>query len=216
MTTKKAPHTELYILGSSLYAEEIADYVIESGEYTLSGFIEGLDQEKCNQKLLDLDILWINDISKLDNNCRGICAVGSPKRKSFIHEAASLGLQFATFIHPSAHVSSTSTLGSGTIVSAGSIIAVKTSIGNHVIINRGCLIGHHVSIGNYVTVSPGANIAGKVVIGEGSYIGMGAIVLDGISIGKNVIVGSGAVVTKDVPDNVQVVGLPARIVKELT
>lgn len=43
---------------------------------------------------------------------------------------------------------------------------------------------------------------------------MGAIILDGITIGKNVIVGAGAVVTKDVPDNVLVVGLPARIIKE--
>jgi acetyltransferase-like isoleucine patch superfamily enzyme len=37
-----------------------------------------------------------------------------------------------------------------------------------------------------------------------------------VSIGSNVIVGAGSVVTKDVPDNVMVVGIPAKIVKELT
>ncbi len=45
-------------------------------------------------------------------------------------------------------------------------------------------------------------------------IGMGAIVIDHINIGANSVVGAGAVVTKDVPANVQVVGMPARIVKE--
>jgi len=215
MTNKQVSRKKLYILGSSLYAEEIADYAKDSDTYTLSGFIEGVDEVKCSQKLLGLNILWLNNITNFDSKSRGICAVGSPKRKSFIQKVESLGLQFTTFTHPTAHISSTSTLGSGAIVSAGSIIAVKTSIGNHTIINRGCLIGHHVKIGDYVTISPGANIAGKVVIGDGSYIGMGAIILDGIRIGKNVIVGSGAVVTKDVPDNVQVVGLPAKIVKEL-
>ncbi|MCW8822329.1 MAG: acetyltransferase [Sulfurovum sp.] len=207
---------KLYILGSSLYAEEIADYIISSGTHHLSGFIEGQDQEKCSRELLERPILWIDDISELDENCRGICAVGSPKRKKFIEQAQSKGLKFTTFAHPGAFISSSATLGTGSIVGAGSIIAVKTSIGAHTIINRGCLIGHHVTIGDYVTISPGANIAGKTVIGDGSYIAMGAIILDGITIGKNVVVGAGAVVTKDVPDNVQVVGLPARIVKEFT
>ena len=35
-------------------------------------------------------------------------------------------------------------------------------------------------------------------------------------IGKNVIIGAGSVVTKDVPDNCMVVGIPAKIKKELT
>jgi acetyltransferase-like isoleucine patch superfamily enzyme len=77
------------------------------------------------------------------------------------------------------------------------------------------LIGHHVQIGDYTTISPGANIAGKCLIGNLCYIGMGAIILDGITIGDNSIVGAGAVVTKDVPERVQVVGVPARIVKQL-
>ena len=34
-------------------------------------------------------------------------------------------------------------------------------------------------------------------------------------IGKNVIVGAGSVVTKDVPDNCMVVGIPAKIIKNL-
>jgi acetyltransferase-like isoleucine patch superfamily enzyme len=65
-----------------------------------------------------------------------------------------------------------------------------------------------------VTISPGVNIAGKAKIGDLCYIGMGAVVLDGISIGNNSVVGAGSVVTKDVPDSVQVLGMPARIAKE--
>ena len=43
---------------------------------------------------------------------------------------------------------------------------------------------------------------------------MGAVVLDGLTVGRQTVIGAGAVVTRDVPDCVQVVGLPAKIVKE--
>jgi serine acetyltransferase len=74
-------------------------------------------------------------------------------------------------------------------------------------------IGHHTTIGRS-SIQPGANIAGAGSIGEGAYIGMGAIVLDHINVGAHAVVGAGAVVTHDVPDHTQVMGIPARVVKE--
>jgi acetyltransferase-like isoleucine patch superfamily enzyme len=43
---------------------------------------------------------------------------------------------------------------------------------------------------------------------------MGAVVIDHLTIGAHSVVGAGSLVTKNVPDRVQVVGVPARIVKE--
>lgn len=50
-------------------------------------------------------------------------------------------------------------------------------------------------------------------IGENCFIGIGAIILPGVNIGNQVIVGAGSIVTKDVPSNVIVAGIPARIIK---
>jgi UDP-perosamine 4-acetyltransferase len=207
---------KIIILGASRFAEEVADYISKIEKYTLIGFIEGLNRERCREKLLGLSVIWIDDVAKLidTRSCKAVCAVGSTKRKHFIQQAVTSGLEFATIIHHTAQVSDTDTLGIGTIISPGAIIAASTSLGRHVIVNRGSLIGHHVEIGDYVTISPGVNIAGGVKIGDLCYIGMGALILDGISIGNNSVVGAGSVVTKDVPDSVQVVGMPARISKE--
>lgn len=54
-----------------------------------------------------------------------------------------------------------------------------------------------------------------VAIGRNVWIGSGAIVLPGITIGDNSIVAAGAVVTSDVPRDVLVAGVPARIVRPL-
>ncbi|MBN2318264.1 MAG: acetyltransferase [Acidobacteria bacterium] len=206
---------KLMILGAGLFAEEIAEVVAVSDTYELSGFVEGVDPERCRQTLNGLPIIWIEDVGRFVNDHQAICAVGTPKRENFIRQAKKQGLPFTSIVHPSANVLRAVSIGEGTIVHAGVIIGTKTSIGCHTIVNRGCLIGHHVAIGDYVTISPGANIAGKVKIADSCYIGMGAVLVDGISVGCNAVVGAGAVVTRDVPDRVQVVGVPARIVKEL-
>jgi acetyltransferase EpsM len=206
---------KLVILGASLFAEEVADYISGIENYELVGFVEGIHREKCRETVLGHPVMWIDDVAGLGNSCKAVCAVGTTKRKNFIEQAAKLGLQFGAIVHPAAHVSETARLGTGTIVSPGAIIAASTRIGNHVIVNRGALIGHHAEIGDYVTISPGANIAGRTRIGDLCYIGMGAVILDGISVGNNSVVGAGSVVTKDVPSSVQVLGIPARVTKEI-
>jgi serine O-acetyltransferase len=51
-------------------------------------------------------------------------------------------------------------------------------------------------------------------IGDDVYIGPGAKLFGGIHIGNNVKIGANAVVNKSFPDNVTVVGVPARITRD--
>jgi sugar O-acyltransferase (sialic acid O-acetyltransferase NeuD family) len=204
---------KLIILGSRIFSEEVADLVSECADLELVAFGENWERERCNDTLLGYPIIWIDDLAPFAPTHRAVCGIGTTHRSLFVGQARDLGFEFAVVRHPSARVSATSTVGKGSILSVGVIVGAHTTIGEHVIINRGSLIGHHTRIGDFVTVSPGANIAGAIEIGEGTYIGMGAIVLDHIKIGSHSVVGAGAVVTKDVPDNVQVLGVPAQITK---
>ena len=56
----------------------------------------------------------------------------------------------------------------------------------------------------------GKGITTDVSIGDGCWIGACSIILPGVCIGKGCIIGAGAVVTKDVPDNMRAVGIPAK------
>ena len=52
-------------------------------------------------------------------------------------------------------------------------------------------------------------------IKEGAWVGAGATILPGVTVGKYAIVGSDSVVTKDIPDYVVAVGIPAKVIKYL-
>ena len=203
----------LVILGSYVFAEEVADIAGQAGE-DIVAFVENWERERCDEPLLGRPVVWIDDAGELAEQHAAVCAIGTTARRAYVEQATAIGFRFGQVRHPSAIVSSRAELGEGSIAGPGVIVATATTIGRHVILNRGVLVGHHSAIGDYVTVSPGANIAGRVTIGDGAYIGMGATVLDGRTIGAGALVGAGAVVTRDVPENVQVQGVPARVVKE--
>ena len=203
----------LLILGTRTLASEVADIAADITGVEIAGFVENMEREKCGETLDGLPIFWIDDIGRFSESHLAVCALGTTHRSRFVSEARSRGIQFATIVHPCARISHTSTVGEGSIISAGVIVATRTSIGRHVIVNRGALIGHHTTIGDYCSIMPGANIAGACQIGDSTYIGMGAIVTDHRKVGSHSVVGAGSVVTRDVESRVQVVGVPARVVK---
>ncbi|MGZ5219060.1 MAG: sugar O-acetyltransferase [Chitinophagaceae bacterium] len=107
------------------------------------------------------------------------------------------------------------------------------NIGKNVFVNHACTfmdrggitIGDNVLIGpkvNLITtnhpINPAerrATISNPIVIKKGAWIGAGATILPGVTVGENAIVAAGAVVSKDVPGNVIVGGIPAKIIKAI-
>ena len=203
----------LLILGTRTLAEEVADIVSDGTEYHVAGFVENMNRDRCEAPLDGLPVYWIDDVHQFSGTHFAVCALGTTRRFRFTAEAAERGLRFATIVHPLARVSRRAVVGEGSVLGPGAIVGTRSQVGKHVFVNRGALIGHHTRIGDHVSVMPGANIAGNCVVGDRCYIGMGAAVIDNLEIGNDSIVGAGAVVTKNVPARVQVVGVPARIVR---
>lgn len=67
----------------------------------------------------------------------------------------------------------------------------------------------------YQQVTIGYNGSEAPVIGDNVRVCCGAKVIGGVHIGNNVVIGANAVVVKDIPDNVVVAGVPAKIIKHL-
>lgn len=203
----------LLILGTGLFAVEIADLAAEIPGVTVAGFVENMDRPRCAQPLDKKPVHWFEELGPMVKTHQFVCGLGTTHRSRFVAEVEALGGGFATLVHPTARVSASSSLGPGTILNVGAIIASHTQLGAHVSVNRGATIGHHTRLGHFVTIGPGVNLAGSCVIGRAVYVGIGATIIDHVTIGPHSVVGAGAVVTTDVPDHVLVVGVPAKIVK---
>ena len=55
-----------------------------------------------------------------------------------------------------------------------------------------------------------------VIIEDGVWLGTGVIINPGVTIGKNSVIGAGSVVNRSIPANVVAVGVPCRVLREIT
>ena len=113
------------------------------------------------------------------------------------------------------------------------VIASDVTLGSNVVIPHpelvnlyGCQIGDGCKIASFVEIQRGA-VLGKnvkveafafiptgVMIEDGAFIGSDSLLRAPIKIGARSVTGAGSVVTKDVPDDMLAVGVPARIRKK--
>ncbi|YAF98531.1 MAG: gamma carbonic anhydrase family protein [Nodularia sp. CChRGM 3473] len=71
------------------------------------------------------------------------------------------------------------------------------------------ILEDHVTVGHRAVVH-------SAYIERGSLIGIGAVILDGVRVGTGSIIGAGAVVTKDIPPLSLVVGVPGKVLRQIT
>jgi len=145
---------------------------------------------------------------------RYILGPTTPTRANLVAAVARrFALRYHTLIHPTACVSPLARLGEGVFIGANSVIGPGAILGDHVFVNRGVTIGHDTHIGSFSRIQPGANIGGLSRIGSSVTVAIGATLLERLVIGNNAFVAAGAVVTTDVPDDVLVLGVPAKFRK---
>ena len=110
------------------------------------------------------------------------------------------------------------------------------SIGDNFYSNHNLVItdGASVTFGDNVLVAPnccfttaehavdagqrkqGLETAKPIVIGNNVWIGAGAVILAGTVIGENSIIGAGSVVKGEIPANVVAVGVPCKVLRNIT
>jgi acetyltransferase-like isoleucine patch superfamily enzyme len=108
----------------------------------------------------------------------------------------------------------------GQFISAGDDIFINT--GTFIDSKGGLTIGDAVGIGEFVRIfththsesDHAERTYAPVVIGDYAKVYSGAMLFPGVTVGEQAIVAGGSVVTKDVPPNMVVAGVPAKVIRE--
>jgi sugar O-acyltransferase (sialic acid O-acetyltransferase NeuD family) len=201
----------MIVIGYSGHAFVVCGILKAAGQ-GLTGYCDKQEKEYNPFRLAYFGTEFSNGaLSAMEQNGCFIAVGDNVLRNKIYDELSAKHIRFFNAIHPSAVLDGTAeiTMG-GVMIAANVTINPLAKIGAGVICNTACIIEHECMVDDFAHIGPGAVLCGNVKIGGRSFVGANAVVRQGITIGKNVMIGAGAVVVKDIPDNVTVVGVPAK------
>ncbi|MBA3263766.1 MAG: N-acetyltransferase, partial [Thermoleophilaceae bacterium] len=128
-----------------------------------------------------------------------------------------------------AHVRERASIGEGSVVGRGVSVENDVTLGSRVRLQTNAYVTAWSVVEDDVFVAPGVVLtndqtAGRRAPGEelrgatlrrACRIGGGAVLLPGVEVGEEAFVAAGAVVTVDVPARAVVMGVPARVVRDV-
>jgi acetyltransferase-like isoleucine patch superfamily enzyme len=122
-----------------------------------------------------------------------------------------------------------STVGEGSVIGRGSVVDNDVAVGVRVKIQTSVYLTAFSTVEDDVFVGPGATTTNDhtmarhgpemslrgATLRRACRIGGGTVLIPGVEVGEEAFVAAGAVVTKDVPARAVVMGVPARVVREV-
>jgi len=209
--------SRLLILGAGGHAKVVAETAISSGQFSEVAFLD----DRCSgpdplPSLLSFPVLGplalaLEPAHREQFASAAVAFGNATARLNWIEQLDAAGYGLPVLIHPTAWVSPSAQIASGSVVFAQAAVQAQAMIGAGAILNTGCSVDHDAQLAGAVHICPGARLAGEVQVGARSWVGIGASVIQQVRIGSDVTVGAGAAVVRDLPDGVTAVGVPAHV-----
>lgn len=193
------------MVGAGGAGRETLDVALAGGEHRVVGFV---DERLAGGRVRDLPVVGTHDAPAGAGYTIGIAHPAVRRRLAAV--LGGRGLVPVTLVHPRAVIGPESVLGPGCVVMAGAHVSSSVRVGAHVHVQYNATVGHDSVLADYVTVYPSAAVAGNVHLEDDVTIGSNATVLQGLCVQRGTFVGAGSVVTRDLGENLVVVGVPAR------
>jgi sugar O-acyltransferase (sialic acid O-acetyltransferase NeuD family) len=215
------PERELVVVGAGGFGRETVEAVRAligvGGRWRLAGYLD--DDPARHGTMIDrVPVLGgVDELGGMPDVSVVVCTGRPDNYVSRPRIVEVLGLppeRYATIIHPSASVSTTSHVGPGTVLLAHAVLTAAVAVGSHVAIMPHVTLTHDDVVGDFATLASAVCLGGNVHVGRGAYIGAGALVREDRSIGSGALVGMGAVVTRDIPPHEVWAGVPARYIRK--
>ena len=198
---------DIIVIGAGGHGAELADYFkYESQNSAVYDFnvIGYLDDDPANYSRYQFsapllgairdhqirtDLFYVVGIANLDH------------RKPIVERFLAGGARFSSFIHGSAFISDTASLGQGVVIAPMANIGPNVEIGDFTLVNARSSMGHDTIVGDYNVISPNVCFSGFTKIGDENLFGINSATIPAIEIGSRNKIAAGMVVHKQVGDD---------------
>lgn len=204
---------KINIVGTGGLAKELIAYIVDETEarYEINGAWSDL---KFNSPAYEHFYRGtIDDLIAEQSDYPCLLAIAEPKGKKIVVSRFPDTTKWLTYIHPSANVSSFSSVGKGCVIAPLGIVTGDASLGDFVFFNTSAVIGHDSTIGTFSTLYPNTEVCGNCHIGESCTFGIGSYTVPDVTLPDGCSIGAGSIVWKSPEQSGLLIGNPAEMVK---
>lgn len=191
----------LIFVGGGGYFREIYDYILDDiennrlSEINLKGVISETEPEND----LPIQFLSLLENYSIDESDIFLIVIGQvAARKRIFNLLEDAGAQFITYIHHTAIVSTSATVGEGSIICPNVIVNANANIAKNCSVNVNCSIGHDTRVGQHSVLSPYSALNGHSLLGRECFVGSRSTVFPKIEVGDCCVVDSHTAVRRNI------------------
>ncbi len=192
------------IIGAGGHAAEIDEYIRYSlkitgkKEFNIAGFLDDNPDNYARYKFSAPYLGGIKDHSVIRGQSYIIGIASLEFRRFFVDRFVSEGATFVSFIHCSAYLSESATVGVGSIIGPNANLGPNVRIGKYTLINARCSIGHDTNVGKYNLLSPNVCLSGFTEVEDENLFGINSATIPSIKIGSRNKIAAGMILDQNI------------------
>src|SRR5690554_1793963 len=210
---------KVILIGTGGHAAEVREYIYYHNRvkpeesFEILGFLDVNDELYRHYRYTE-PFLGTAEEHKIEEDVEYMfCFANMEYKHKLVTKYRKEGASFLTFIHPTALIAESSTIGEGVLISHNASVGPMAVIGDFNILNSRCTIGHDTVLKDYNFISPQVSLSGNTIVGSYNMFGVNSATIPGVSLGDNNTIGAGSIITKNSENNCVIVGVPGKTIK---
>ncbi len=199
--------SKIIVIGTSGHAAEIQEYLHaagysrDTGGKRVAGFLDD-DPEGYGRYRFRAPYLGPIKGHRVLPDHHYIMGIANLQfRRTIVEQLLASGASFLTLVHPTAYVSESATIGTGTILGPMVNVGPNVVVGNFNLVNSRCSLAHDTRLGDFNFLGPNVSFSGETVVGDENLFGVNCATKPGVLIGTGNKVEAGMIVDKSIGDN---------------
>ena len=199
---------KIILVGAGGHAAELNDYIDYANTFAPPGsrmqLVGVIDDNPQNYQDYSYDAPFLGTIRTHmpDSSVQYLLGIANlTYRERIVCLLQERGAEFTGFIHPSAFVSKSASIGQGVVIAPNATIGPSASVGDFTLVNSRCSIAHNSKVGKYNSLSSNVCLSGNSRVGDNNLFGINSATIPDVRVGSRNKVMAGITLVHSIGDD---------------